>query len=496
MSLTKTVGLFVGTTLAATGVAFGSTEANSEAMQEIAKLKEEIALLKSAQGDQWLTEARASEIKGLVQDVLADADTRASLQGAGSTAGWDNGFFLSSADGNFRLNISGGAQMRWTINNRSIDTNNPVNAGLEDTNWGFQTHAASLTFSGHIVDPSWQYKVNANFFTADGDYSFPGGALGSAYLNEWWVLKDFGGFYVKAGQFTAPYSRERLLSDYSLQFLSRSNNNYAFGLGQTQGIEAGYLADMFRIAVAYADGLGTYSPTENAGYPNPFGTASPGTDFALVGRAEVKIDGTWKQFQEQQSWRGSNFGLLLGLGAYWQDGGGGLLPPPGTAAFFPTYGAGGDQFGLTADATAQFGGFNLAVTGYYFHDDDFALGGGPNPVAGNPTDSDGYGFTVEGGFFVTDEFEIVGRYEYGDFSNLGGYGVTALDNNLQSTVSGGVNWYFGKNRAKWQTDIGYAFYGIGLFGANGNGWLQDTQDANGNYEDGQFMLRTGVTINF
>jgi hypothetical protein len=33
---------------------------------------------------QWLTEQRAAEIRGIVTDVLADADTRSSLQGSGA----------------------------------------------------------------------------------------------------------------------------------------------------------------------------------------------------------------------------------------------------------------------------------------------------------------------------------------------------------------------------------------------------------------------------
>ena len=54
MSLTKTVGLFAGTTLAFGGVAFGADQNNYAA--EIADLKAQIAEMKSASGDSWLTE--------------------------------------------------------------------------------------------------------------------------------------------------------------------------------------------------------------------------------------------------------------------------------------------------------------------------------------------------------------------------------------------------------------------------------------------------------
>ena len=171
--------------------------------------------------------------------------------------------------------------------------------------------------------------------------------------------------------------------------------------------------------------------------------------------------------------------------------------PYGGAAAFPAYGTGGSQYGFTADAAANFGGWNVAGALYYFKDDDFALGG----VGGAPDDTVGLGAMIQAGFFVTNEVEIVGRYEYGDFSNFGGPGASLRGNvvnaNLQSTLSGGVNWYFAKNRAKWQSDVGYSFASVGpFFGNNGNGWQLDTTDLNGEENDGQFLIRTAITISF
>ncbi|MFZ9880215.1 MAG: hypothetical protein ACO3QC_02285, partial [Phycisphaerales bacterium] len=142
MSLTKTVGLFAGTTLAISGVAFGAAEQNNTAA-EIAQLKAEIAGLKAAQGEQWLTEQRASEIRGIVTDVLADADTRSSLQGSGAGAGYNGGFFMSSADGNYSMKINLLEQIRWTFNDQS-------NADDEQAS-GFENKRTRLTFSGGMV---------------------------------------------------------------------------------------------------------------------------------------------------------------------------------------------------------------------------------------------------------------------------------------------------------------------------------------------------------
>jgi hypothetical protein len=87
------------------GTAQASDQTTESLRNEIASLRAEIATLR--QDDNWLNEQRADEIRGLVQDVLADADTRSSLMANGLTAGYDNGFMLGSEDGNFKLKING-----------------------------------------------------------------------------------------------------------------------------------------------------------------------------------------------------------------------------------------------------------------------------------------------------------------------------------------------------------------------------------------------------
>ena len=85
-----------------------------------------------------MTEQRSAEIRGIVQDVLADADTRTSLQSSGAMAGYNNGFFLASPDGNFSLKVGGQVQIRWTMNS----------AKEQNTDWGFENRRTKLDFSG------------------------------------------------------------------------------------------------------------------------------------------------------------------------------------------------------------------------------------------------------------------------------------------------------------------------------------------------------------
>ena len=117
------VALMTGSALAA-GSGPGSNEGDDLTLEAMAKrladlekqndtLQGRVRELEAADGELWLTEQRATEIRGIVNDVLADADTRASLRDSGVTAGWNNGFFLQSPDGRFRLNVGGMVQARY-----------------------------------------------------------------------------------------------------------------------------------------------------------------------------------------------------------------------------------------------------------------------------------------------------------------------------------------------------------------------------------------------
>jgi hypothetical protein len=61
-----------------------------------------------------------------------------------------------------------------------------------------------------------------------------------------------------------------------------------------------------------------------------------------------------------------------------------------------------------------------------------------------------YGFTLQGGVFVSDDVELVARYEDGDAD------TNAATNDF-STLTFGANWYMAQNTAKLGFNFGYAF---------------------------------------
>ncbi len=396
--------------LAAPAVA-ASTESDVDALarQRLTELRKELDQLKASESDQWLTEERAKEIRSIVQDVLADSDTRASLASSGATAGYDNGFFIASPDGNFKLVVNGQLQLRWAasrLSGRSMYQLDPgtyqtpargwYNAnggnwpgsqvapeqfpgttssntaelrgyqgffgsgntqGIEKTARGFGVPRAKLEFSGHVVDPSWQFRIvgafeqqttQSSFGTVDtapglgggyggsygpvyptgtygGNYSGGNGSLGSNFgLEDAYVVKVIDpNWSVKVGQFKAPLLREELVSSKYQLAVERSLVNQFFSTEYTQGIELTFQNDCFRVMASFNDGGNNANTSETIGNSSNDGNW---TEYAVTGRVEWKAMGNWGQFDSFSSPNGTPTGILIGAAVNWQRGGGGQNP--------------------------------------------------------------------------------------------------------------------------------------------------------------------------
>ncbi|MCH2160263.1 MAG: OprO/OprP family phosphate-selective porin [Phycisphaerales bacterium] len=440
MSLTTRFGLVAGTAaVALAGTAFGGTAADNDALAQIAELKNELAQLKAQNGEDWLTEQRAGEIRGIVQDVLVDAETRTSLQDSGAMAGWNNGFFLSSPDGNYKLKVGGLMQVRWVMNS----------AKEQNTEWGFENARTQLNFSGNIVDPSWTFRVR-------GDFARNGGAMGLDYA---YVQKSMdNGLSFRVGQFKAPWMQENLVEDGYQLAVDRSVMSQAFGMGQgfSQGIQMGYSADAFRVHAYYGNGIGDSNGSWNG----------VDTNWSFAGRGEYKIAGTWDQFDDSSSFRGEDFGAMVGfagMGQRYNGNGGG-------------HGDGDKVYGITGDVTLDFGGASLFASGVWQQHED-AAGEKSNP----------WGFTAQGGYFVTEEIELFGRYEYITYDVTG-------DAGKYNGITLGMNYFFAKESCKVTVDWSMNLNSFGAAGGNLNnlGWRQDMSTS----DKDQWALRAQLQLMF
>ncbi len=434
------------------GAAICAPAAGDEVQQlraTVQALQEQVKQLKaSAADDQWLTEHRASEIRALVHEVLADADTRASLLGSSITAGWDNGFKIGSSDGNFLLKIGGQIQVRYVYNH----SDESPDLDGDQHRAGFEVRRSKIEFAGHVVDPSWTYKVKGAFDRSDGAFNLEDAVI---------TKKLGGGWSVSVGQFKPPFLREELVSSSKQLAVDRSLVNEERNQDFAQGVTIAYAGDVLRASAMYHDGFGS----DNTGWH------LADTEFALTGRAEALLAGSWKQFDDFTSFRGDDFGFMIGAAAHYQKGEYGFAgAPPAPLSGTFTAGMEETEFMWTVDASVEFGGANLfaAVVGRHL----------------DVADADRIGFVLQGGAFIVDDWELFGRYEWYDFDAPG---VEDL-----SVVTVGVNKYFAKHALKWTTDLGYGINRVDpTFGSTGVGWRGDAAEA-----DGQVVFRSQLQLLF
>lgn len=370
-----------------------------------------------AQGDAWTTNS-TDEVRAIVAEMMNDAETRSSLLQSGGTAGHDGKFFLASPDGNFRLNVGGQVQFRYALN--FLDDQ----LGTDDFEQGFQTRRTKLEFSGHIFEPGMFYKVVGAFDDNGGDFHLEDAFVGYKWDN---------GFSVRWGQFKLPFLREELVSSKYQLAIDRSLMNEVFNQDRSQGVEMSYEAEMWRFFAAFSDGFNS----DNTDYAVAGGLGGLGeADYALTGRVEFLFSGDWKQFRDFTSWRGSDFGFMLGAALHYQDSPDSKVP-----------GVRNDEyFAYTIDLSFEGDGWNIfgAFTGNHIDSD----------VAGFDA-VDNFGFVLQGGLFLTDNLELFGRLDSIWPDDLGGGpGAPTTDEDFY-TVTAGINYYMHKHAAKFSLDFSY-----------------------------------------
>ena len=396
------------------------------------RMQDEIDELRAESDDTWLTEERARQIRVLVEDVLADADTRSSLLQDGSTAGWDGKFFLASADDRFRLNIGGQLQMRWIWN---------YHDSPPKYRYGFDLARAKLVFSGHMFSRDLTFRIQGDF----GDFANIPGAnnLEDAWMrymlnNEW---------AVRFGQFRLPFNREELVDSRYQQVIERSLVNEGANAGRSQGIEIMYADRDDTFALALSDGA-----EDNVGGFALIGVNPPlasaltlDTDYAVTARYQHKFAGTWEQFKQFTSPPGDPFALMWGVAGHYQRNN------PAVSSF------GRDEsrwVKLTSDVSVQWGGSNLfaAVTYDYMDLPTFNV--------------NVFGVVLQGGTYLTEKFEAYARIEWGRFIIDS---VDFQDDLIVLTLGG--NYYIDGQDVKFSADIGFGLNPVGsAWNAGIAGW--------------------------
>ena len=107
------------------GVALPADPAVPDDVQaDLDAIRADLANLRRAQGEAWIDERRAAEIRALVSDVLSDSSTRTQWAGPGDSfaTGYDpsRGFFMGSSDAQHSVHAFGFTQVRFVTKNGEL----------------------------------------------------------------------------------------------------------------------------------------------------------------------------------------------------------------------------------------------------------------------------------------------------------------------------------------------------------------------------------------
>lgn len=423
------------------------------------------ALCGSAFGQSGLDLDRA-----YASEMRADADNRASLLGMSQQA---------------NLKVSALLQARYMFSTRDEQTGGAL--GDDDTTLGFDIPRAQIRMSGQVTDTvsgHLSFDFGAAEFNGRNDAGT--GTLLTAYAA--WALDD--AWTLLIGQWHNPVvAEEAIEAEYGLA-VERSVVNEFFNPGYTQGVAAAYTSDNWKFVGAFADGA-AYIGNRNTA--NSAFNSEGENDFGLTGRVDFLVSGTWDQFGSFASWRGSNYGLKLGLGGHYQQQGD---TNPSTGTWGVLGGVATDSIDVTlwtADAMVQGDGWNVFAA-YVGHLID------ATPTVGTLPEIVNHGVVVQGGVFVSDQAEVFGRYDAlfldSDLADLAG---TSEDDFHYLTA--GVNYYLvpESHAARFTVDAVYSLSDTdtldalvpspgGFNGASTTGLLGQS--------DGELLLRAQMTLMF
>jgi len=453
-----------------------ATSGSSDLGVEIAALKARIAQLEGEQGQTWLNERRAEEVKTLVRDVLADADTRASLLAEGATAGHDGGhFWIGSADGSFLLRVSGLIQVRHTFNSRDGEHDNGVDVetSFDQGEAGFSIPRAKVQFDGHISSPKITYALRLAVDRDSNDVWADRIVVGYQLRDNLWL----GG-----GEDKAPFLREETTDAAHQLAVDRSLVNELFSAGRVQGVWANWHAnDMIHVALAITDGARSGERKTGDDSKDFYADDS---DFAITSRVDIRLAGNWEQADDFTAWSGEPMAAFIGGAVHYEvrETGDSL-----TSASVSSSGHQTDTFTWTVDGSVECSGANLYVA---------VVGASYDHETSGVREPDPLGIVVQGGYqIIPDKLELFGRWEYIDLDS----GISGVDDQVNILTFGG-NWYLNRHQSKVTVDVVYALDSLWLLGEDyvdsstlaGVGLLQDRDDD----EDGQVALRSQFTLTF
>lgn len=386
------------------------------------------------------TSMTRDEVRGMVSEMLSDAETRSSLLQGGGMVGYDKGFMVGSADGNWKLKFNGLIQFRYIANFR--DDTEVAGVNDDDFNNGFQLRKARVVLSGNAVNPNLTYKIAFETGTGQqgtGTVIDPDGTPdnGDEFTinagNGGWVANDVmfaynmgDGWKVRGGQYKVGFLREELLSEANTISVERGVMNAFFNQGRSQAVGVCFENNDWRFCADFSDGLNS----ANTDFTN-----AAESEYAMTARGEWKWAGSWDQLADYTSKPGDANAGSVGAAATWQT----ATQPAG-----PTDAS--SMWGVTVDA--QWEGNGLGLFGAFVYT---AIETGTGT-----SDANHMGGTFQANYRWNETSEVFAKWD-GIFLDTDDAGVSTATDEDCHFLTFGYNHYFAGNNAKLTVDCIYAF---------------------------------------
>jgi len=477
---------------------------------ELNALKTRITELEAQQNENWLTKERESQIRGIVDDVLKDAKMRGQFaDGVETGYAPGSGFYIQTPDKNYKLNISGFAQIRYetsyfhatdgrTLPGRTVGSGTgstsvvPPNPGNTS---GVDIRRARISLAGNVFTPDLTFKLEGDFYggsyvnsisnnsqtsnpsTGVDTFALPSAASGAFTVTDAFIAYRFNDlFKVKVGSFKIPFTKAELTTDTQIGFAERAEENFPFDPVRALGVSlyGDFVKDQLSYEINFDNGGNgnTYRRADTVGLLNNIDNRP-----SLYARLQWAGSGKISDFAEESDTRADNREFIWMLGAAGgyesQNATNTAFPSPsggdsivglsahGTSpGFISAYNLNGDLLRGTVDWSAKYQGLSINTAAYI---QQINVNPGNTSATSGTSISDGpYGafkqsFFEYGGYGQIGYFIIPMRDGKNGLEILGRAGVlgTEGETNIGEFYTVGANYYIFGNNFKIQTDVTY-----------------------------------------
>ncbi|HEY4328252.1 MAG TPA: porin [Phycisphaerae bacterium] len=438
--------------------------------QQNQAMKARLSEMEINANENWLSAARAEQIKGIVRDVLADAKSHESSPN-GYGVGYNNGFFIQSDDKNFKLSIGGVLQVRYEMAlhhaNNAAFISKPLPQGDNENSSGFDIRRARLNFTGTAFSPNLFYRFEGDFFgNATGGFTVTDAYVGYAFSDK---------IKVRAGAFKTPFTKSEQEYDANLE-LERPEVNFPFDAQRSLGVSlfGDIIKDKFSYELNANDGSksNTFRFVDSSSNVTTISsTTTPSYNLdnrlAFYGRLQYAGAGTIKEFYDggEADLRSDTrpFIWMLGFaGGYESQNSGAAAFPQNSLSvvglgttnaqgFAKAYALNGDIFRATLDWSAKWQGLSVNTAAYFqqVNANPFAGSAGAGlPFNTQKTSFFEHGYYAQVGYMlIPRRLEVLGR---------AGFLLDEGAPTVGQFYTLGVNYYLNGNNAKVLLDINYS----------------------------------------